>query len=152
MKYVFNSPLGYIHYEIKNNALISMYLSESNEGIIDEDNRVNQELYAYFKGTLKSFSIPVSFDQGTTFQKEVWHALLSIPYGQTKSYQDIAYQINRPKAFRAIGQACKRNPIGIIVPCHRVIGRDGSMTGYSGKAFIHLKEKLLAHEKGHIHD
>ncbi len=92
--------------------------------------------------------IPVKFNHGTPFQRDVWEAMLKIPYGQTKSYQEIAMMINRPKALRAVGQACKRNPIGIIVPCHRVIGKDGSMTGYSGKEYVGLKRKLLDHEMG----
>ena len=152
MKYVFKSPMGYIYYEMKDDYLTSMYISQEDEGITKHHVKVNQELNAYFNGTLKRFSIPISFTKGTDFQKEVWSALFTVPFGMTKSYKDIAEQIQRPKALRAIGQACKKNPIGIIVPCHRIIGSDGSMTGYSGKAYIYLKEKLLAHERGVIHD
>jgi O-6-methylguanine DNA methyltransferase len=90
------------------------------------------------------------FDHGTPFQKEVWQAMLEIPFGKTMSYLEIAKKINRPKAVRAVGQACKRNPIGIVVPCHRVIGSDGSLTGYSGKNFIHVKQKLLDHERRYV--
>lgn len=90
---------------------------------------------------------PVQFTTGTPFQRDVWNALLTIPYGHVVSYRDIAKQIGRPLAVRAVGQACKKNPIGLVVPCHRVIGANGALTGYSGKGFIHLKEALLQHEK-----
>jgi len=139
--------MGFIYYELNDQRLISMYISDHDEHILDENDHVNQELKKYFEGSKKFFDIPVFFDHGTAFQQDVWHALLDIPFGETRSYLEIAKTINRPKAVRAVGQACKRNPIGIVVPCHRVLGSDGSMTGYSGKNFIHVKEKLLDHER-----
>ena len=78
------------------------------------------------------------------FQKKVWNALLEIPYGETRSYQDIAIRIGNPKAVRAVGGACNRNPIGIIIPCHRVVGKNGSLTGYAGGLLY--KELLLRNE------
>jgi len=109
--------------------------------------KIEKQLELYFKHQLKIFDLPIEFNRGTPFQHEVWNAMMTIPYGETRSYQDIAIQINRPKALRAVGQACKRNPIGIIVPCHRVLGKDGSLTGYSGKDHTDLKKKLLDLEK-----
>ncbi|RJX27597.1 MAG: MGMT family protein [Acholeplasma sp.] len=118
---------------------------------IDHDpliEQIHNELDHYFHHTLHTFSIPIKFTYGTPFQHEVWQAMQKIPFGKTLCYQDIANEIHRPKALRAVGQACKRNPIGIMVPCHRVIGKDGSMTGYSGKAYVDLKRQLLDHEMG----
>jgi len=114
---------------------------------------IENQLKNYFNHQLKNFQLPIKFNRGTPFQHEVWNAMLKIPYGETRSYQDIAIQIHRPRALRAVGQACKRNPIGIVVPCHRVIGKDGSLTGYSGKDHTDIKKKLLDHEKeGVCHD
>ena len=101
------------------------------------------QLGAYFAGTLKTFSVPLDF-RGTAFQKSVWAALLTIPFGETRSYAEIARQIGRPTAFRAVGAANGRNPISIIAPCHRVIGSDGSLTGFGGG--LAAKEHLLGME------
>jgi methylated-DNA-[protein]-cysteine S-methyltransferase len=89
------------------------------------------QLAEYFDGTRRSFDLPLAL-KGTDFQVAVWEALLTIPLGETRTYQDIAVQIGRPKAARAVGMANNRNPIVIIVPCHRVIGKDGGLTGYGG--------------------
>jgi len=105
------------------------------------------QIEEYLIGKRKKFSLPL-FMQGTEFQKDVWKALQSIPYGETRSYKDIAVQIGRPKAMRAVGLANNRNPISIIVPCHRVIGHDGKLVGYAGG--LKLKQKLLDMEKSHI--
>jgi len=90
-----------------------------------------KQLSEYFSGKRKEFDLPLSFT-GTDFQKKVWSALLTIPYGETRSYGQIAAQIGNPKASRAVGMANNRNPISILCPCHRVIGADGSLTGYGG--------------------
>lgn len=90
-----------------------------------------KQLNEYFSGTLKQFSLPLEFI-GTDFQKQVWQALLTIPYGETRSYGQIAQQIGNPKAVRAVGMANSKNPISIIAPCHRVIGANGSLTGFAG--------------------
>lgn len=103
-----------------------------------------QQLDAYFKGELRSFDLPLN-PEGTDFQQMVWKALLTIPYGITKSYQQIATQINKPKACRAVGAANGRNPIAIIIPCHRVVGSDQSLTGYAGG--IERKKQLLELEQ-----
>jgi len=98
-----------------------------------------RELTSYFAGTLTRFTVPLDF-QGTEFQKSVWAALLTIPFGETRSYGEIARQIGRPTASRAVGAANGRNPISIIAPCHRVIGSNGALTGFAGgleaKAFL----------------
>lgn len=90
-----------------------------------------EQLAAYFRGELTSFGLPLALD-GTPFQRSVWAALQTIPYGETISYGELAAQIGQPSASRAVGLANGRNPVAIIVPCHRVIGADGSLTGYGG--------------------
>lgn len=90
-----------------------------------------QQLDEYFKGQRKQFTVPLSI-QGTDFRKKVWQALLAIPYGEVRSYQDIAKVIGKPQAPRAIGQANRANPLPIFIPCHRVIGKSGDLVGYAG--------------------
>jgi methylated-DNA-[protein]-cysteine S-methyltransferase len=102
-----------------------------------------EQLLAYFAGERRDFDLPLR-PAGTPFQLEVWKALREIPFGATRSYRDIANRIGNPKAVRAVGAANGRNPLPIIVPCHRVIGADGSMTGFGGG--IPVKQFLLAHE------
>jgi methylated-DNA-[protein]-cysteine S-methyltransferase len=89
------------------------------------------QLAAYFEGSLKAFNIPLDF-KGTEFQKRVWAALLTIPFGETRSYGQIARQIGHPTAVRAVGAANGRNPISIVAPCHRVVGASGALTGFAG--------------------
>ena len=98
------------------------------------------ELDAYFAGELRAFSVPLA-PRGTDFQKRVWTALTKIPFGETRTYGQQAAMIGQPAAVRAVGAANGKNPIGIIVPCHRVIGANGSLTGYAGG--LHNKELLL---------
>lgn len=95
---------------------------------------------AYFAGELQRFTLPLAA-VGTPFQRAVWQALCDIPYGETRSYRDIALAIGKPTAMRAVGAANGRNPLSIIVPCHRVIGKDGSLTGYAGG--LPIKQALL---------
>ncbi len=103
-----------------------------------------RQIGAYFRGALKRFNLPLS-PSGTPFQRSVWNALCDIPYGETISYGELAKRIGKPTACRAVGAANGRNPLPIVVPCHRVIGSDGRLTGYNGG--IHLKEYLLKLEK-----
>lgn len=105
---------------------------------------VVDQLEAYFAGSLTEFDVEIQLD-GTEFQRRVWAALRTIPYGETRSYGEIAAQIGSPAASRAVGLANGRNPIGIIVPCHRVIGSGGAMTGYGGG--IDRKRALLSLER-----
>jgi len=101
---------------------------------------ITSQLQGYFSGTLKRFEMPISLS-GTEFQQSVYRQLINIPYGETRSYSDIAEAIGNKKAVRAIGNANSKNPIAIVVPCHRVIGRDGSLTGFAGG--IDAKKILL---------
>ncbi|WP_395310601.1 methylated-DNA--[protein]-cysteine S-methyltransferase [Mycobacterium sp. AMU20-3851] len=103
-----------------------------------------EQLTAYFDGSLTGFDLDLQLG-GTQFQRRVWEALLTIPYGQKRTYGEIAQQVDAPTAFRAVGLANGHNPIGIIVPCHRVIGANGSLTGYGGG--LDRKRKLLDMEK-----
>ena len=107
---------------------------------------VIRQLAAYFAGGLKEFDLALA-PEGTPFQLRVWQQLRSIPYGTTVSYGEIGRRIGKPSAVRAIGSANGRNPLPIVIPCHRVIGRDGSLTGYGGG--LAVKEALLALERKH---
>ena len=104
------------------------------------------QLQAYFAGERREFALQLA-PRGTAFQKDVWQALQAIPYGETVSYGELAQRIGRPKAARAVGAANGANPLALIVPCHRVIGSNGRLTGYRGG--VAIKEALLAHEQGH---
>lgn len=103
-----------------------------------------RQLQGYFAGERERFDVPLDF-RGTDFQKSVWAALLTIPFGETRSYTEIARQIGRPGASRAVGAANGRNPISIIAPCHRVIGTNGALTGFAGG--LAAKELLLGMER-----
>ena len=105
-----------------------------------------KEFEEYFSGTRKQFEVATDA-HGTEFQKQVWAMLQTIPFGETWSYQDLAIAIDNPKAVRAVGLANGKNPISIIVPCHRVIGKNGKLTGYAGG--IENKKQLLNHESQH---
>jgi O-6-methylguanine DNA methyltransferase len=101
------------------------------------------ELEEYFSGKRREFSFPLDL-RGTDFQRACWRALLAIPYGETRTYADIARAVGKPNAFRAVGMANNRNPIAIVVPCHRVISSDGTLCGYGGG--LDVKRKLLERE------
>ncbi|MFC9657302.1 methylated-DNA--protein-cysteine methyltransferase [Bacillus subtilis] len=110
-----------------------------------------QQLQEYFAGERKTFTLPLS-QKGTPFQQKVWQALEMIPYGESRSYADIAAAVGSPKAVRAVGQANKRNDLPIFVPCHRVIGKNSALTGYAGtkteiKAFLLNIERISYKEK-----
>jgi methylated-DNA-[protein]-cysteine S-methyltransferase len=117
----------------------------SNEGIVFEESATAldpyiHELEEYFAGSRREFTFALDL-RGTDFQLACWRALLKIPYGETRSYADIARAVNRPTGFRAVGMANNRNPVAIVVPCHRVIASDGTLCGYGGG--LDLKRKLL---------
>lgn len=105
------------------------------------------QLDEYFQGRRHAFDLPLA-PQGTAFEQSVWNALQTIPYGETRSYADMARQIGNPTACRAIGRANGRNPIGIVIPCHRVIGANGALTGYAGG--LGIKQYLLELEQGAV--
>jgi O-6-methylguanine DNA methyltransferase len=103
-----------------------------------------RQIREYFDGKRTVFSVPLDL-RGTEFQKKVWKALAEVPYGKTASYASIARRIRNPKATRAVGAACGANPISIVIPCHRIVGKDGSLTGFGGG--LGMKKKLLEFEK-----
>jgi len=109
---------------------------------------VAEQLEQYFAGERTGFDVPLAFDRGTPFQHDVWRALTEIPYGETISYGELARRIGRPDRARAVGAANGQNPIPVIVPCHRVIGADGSLTGFGGG--LDRKRILLALESGQL--
>ena len=121
---------------------------DNGKSYIDADTTVMQqcakELEAYFAGTLKAFTVPIN-PMGTDFRKRVWQALQTIPYGETISYKQLAERVGNPAASRAVGGANHHNPVNIIIPCHRVIGAGGKLTGYGGG--LSNKEFLLELEK-----
>jgi methylated-DNA-[protein]-cysteine S-methyltransferase len=147
----FDSPVGTLLALAKNDAIVALHMvggkhvPVQNEAWIDSPKlavflQLRQELTEYFAGKRKSFDVKLAPD-GTDFQRAAWIALTKIPFGQTRTYGEQAAAINKPKAVRAIGAANGRNPIGIVVPCHRVIGANGTLTGYAGG--LHNKEFLL---------
>jgi len=103
------------------------------------------EIHAYLRGELREFTIPIDL-RGTEFQCNVWNAIAAIPYGETTTYGEIAESIGRPKATRAVGQATGANPVPLVIPCHRVLGTSGGLTGFGGG--LPLKERLLGLEQG----
>lgn len=149
-----NTPVGLLRLVASDRALVAI-LWEDEDGarfdgampadghpVLDEAER---QLNDYFAGRRTAFDLPLE-PEGTPFQKKVWTALTRIPFGRTASYRDIAVSIGDPNACRAVGAANGRNPIPIVVPCHRVIGTSGKLTGFAGG--LENKSFLLAHESG----
>lgn len=152
---ILNSPIGFLHILENQQGITNLiFLTEEEAVAIQNDTigpfskQLSEELKNYFAGKLERFTVPLSIQVGTPFQQRVWQALQNVPYGTTQSYADIAVAIDNPKAVRAIGQANRQNPLPIIIPCHRVIGKNGSMTGYSGASETGIAKKrfLLALE------
>lgn len=119
----------------------SAKITKGNSPFFDQ---LNRQLHGYFSGTLQQFTVPLDTN-GTAFQMQAWDALMKIPYGETRSYLEQANAINKPKAFRAVASANRNNRISIIIPCHRVIAKDGSLAGYGGG--LDRKEFLINLEK-----
>ena len=158
------SPLGELTLLASDKGLAGMWF-ERQENLPEPSYRINwlrcdtnacpdvlqnaaSQLQDYFAAKLQRFDLALDLSSGTAFQQSVWQALLTIPFGGTTSYGEISHLIQNPKAIRAVGGAIGRNPIGIIVPCHRVIGKDGSLTGYAGgldrkKALLQLESPLF---------
>jgi methylated-DNA-[protein]-cysteine S-methyltransferase len=139
---IIDSPVGRLTLIAREEKLAAILWEEDKPdrvkpGVLEEDQahpilcKTECQLNEYFAGKRKVFELDLDF-AGTDFQKKVWRALLTIPFGETRSYSDIAHQIGNPKAVRAVGAANGRNPISIIAPCHRVIGMNGSLTGFAG--------------------
>ena len=150
----YSSPVGELLLTSSDGMLTGLYMALHRNGPAprpkpewDRDDPAlrlaREQLKAFFAGKLRVFELPLRMI-GTPFQKQVWEALLTIPYGTTISYAELARRIARPEAPRAVGAANGRNPIGIIVPCHRVIGANGTLTGYGGG--LDRKEWLISHE------
>jgi methylated-DNA-[protein]-cysteine S-methyltransferase len=148
------SPVGLLKLVASDSALIAVLWENGDPkrvrlGPLVEDlehpilGEAERQLAEYFAGARKSFDLPLAF-VGTAFQKQVWSELLNIPFGQTRTYADVATAIGRPGAFRAVGAANGKNPVSIVAPCHRVIGKDGSLTGFAGG--LEAKEFLLGIE------
>ena len=149
-----NSPIGELLLTVEGNSLTGLYMqspkyaAERTDDWRRDDAALSEpraQLRAYFAGELRRFELPLAFG-GTPFQQRVWRTLCEIPYGETISYGELARRIGRPTASRAVGLANGQNPISIVVPCHRVIGANGSLTGYGGG--LERKRWLLAHENG----
>ncbi|WP_026376168.1 methylated-DNA--[protein]-cysteine S-methyltransferase [Aestuariibacter salexigens] len=140
------SPLGNIAIRATNEFIQGIEFTDDpihSDGGNSLTNFASQQLTDYFDGRLLCFDLPLA-PQGTAFQKRVWQALQNIPFGHTASYRDIAVALQNPNAVRAVGAANGRNPIAIVIPCHRIIGADGSLTGYASglarkKALLELE-------------
>lgn len=143
----YQSPMGLICYEYEENKIHRIDLLFEDVNNMPYNDHINNAFDAYFKSGNDDFKLQLDFSNLTEFRKKVLSALLEIPYGKTCSYSDIATKIGNPKAVRAVGQACRNNPFMIIVPCHRVIGKNNELTGYSGKNYIYLKQYLLNLER-----
>lgn len=150
-----DSPVGALKLVAHDQALVAvMWDNEDHKRVrlaeLIEDRqhpmllRVKKQLEQYFTGQRQQFDLPLDF-QGTDFQQQVWQALLTIPYGEKRSYKEIAVQIGNEKAVRAVGAANGRNPISIIAPCHRVIGSSGALVGFAGG--LDKKQILLSLEQ-----
>ena len=145
--FYYDTYAGRIGIAEEDGAITHLIFSERDWTVEETDliKETNRQLVEYFAGKRKEFDIPTRLE-GTEFQKRVWEELRKIPYGKTVTYKDIAEAVGCPKGFRAVGLANNRNPISIIYPCHRVIGSNGSLTGYGGG--LDVKEKLLELERG----
>lgn len=146
-KFTYSMPIGKICICETNNKISHVSFSDCIEANIEETPLIKEtykQLCEYFNRIRKNFDIPLYLD-GTEFQKKVWKALQNIEYGQTVSYGEIANIINSPKAYRAVGNANNKNKIAIIIPCHRVIGSNGNLTGYAGG--LNIKKYLLELEQ-----
>lgn len=146
--FFYETEIGIIGIRENNKSITDIYFSkvDTNDNIKETDliKECFKQLKEYFEGNRVKFDLPLDA-RGTEFQKKVWNELLRIPYGETKSYKDIAVAMGNEKACRAIGMANNKNPIPIIIPCHRVIGSNGKLVGYAGG--LNVKEKLLNIEK-----
>lgn len=140
---VFESPLGAIYLLVRAGELVQVSFERRPPGVKAgaAPLPLKKELEGYFGGTLKRFTYPFSVLKATGFEREVWLALLDIPYGQTRSYKWLSEKVGRPLASRAVGQALSRNPLPIVLPCHRVIESDGRIGGYSSG--VEIKRRLL---------
>ena len=160
--YDFHTPIGEIFLFFSNIVIVYLSLPSDNEDdlLVYIDKKYGQaekveptqcnyhyQIIEYLEGKLKKFTLLLDL-KGTEFQKKVWNELLNIPYGEVKTYKDIAKAVGSPKGYRAVGGALNKNPIPIIVPCHRVVGSNGQLVGFAGG--VDLKAKLLELERGKL--
>jgi len=144
----FKSDIGKICIVEEDENIIQLDISEEQMTYMIQGNssslllEAKQQIELFLAGNLKKFTLPL-LPSGTEFMKKVWEELTEVPYGQTASYKEIAVRIQKPDASRAVGMACGRNPIPLLIPCHRIIGSDGSLTGFGAGAGLKLKKKLL---------
>ncbi|MFM2596688.1 methylated-DNA--[protein]-cysteine S-methyltransferase [Vibrio fortis] len=147
-KSVYDAPIGKMIIVSDGESIIEIDHVNHNESITSNPNELchlaTKQLDEYFAGTRIEFDLPLKAIKGTDFQKAAWQALTTIPYGETISYGEQAKRMNNPKAVRAVGGANGKNPFSIVVPCHRVIGENGTLTGYTGG--MNRKEWLLEFE------
>ena len=144
---IYESPFGPIRMDYEGEVLVRLRTVEPTVQTGERTeltDRAMEQLREYFSGQRKQFELPYEL-RGTEFQKKVWAALEAIPYGQTRSYREIAQAVGNPKAVWAVGAANGKNPMWVVVPCHRVIGADGGLTGYAGG--VELKRALLELEQ-----
>jgi len=142
-KFYYKSPIGILEIELRNDTIQRLRVVESCSNISERSGyfeEVAKQLDEYFAGKRTKFELNI-YPKGTEFQKKVWAELLKIPYGKTKSYQEIAKTIGNPNAQRVVGSACNKNPILLIIPCHRVVSKTGKLTGFA--CGIDRKEQLL---------
>ena len=142
-KFYYKSPIGVLEIELKNDIVLGLKVVESCDNVSEVTGyfaQVAKQLDEYFAGKRTKFELNIS-PKGTAFQKKVWAELLKTPYGKTKSYQEIAEAVAKPKAQRAVGSACNKNPILLIIPCHRVVSKSGKLTGFA--CGVDRKEQLL---------
>lgn len=145
---IYNSIVGSIFCRLEGDTLTGLSIGVNNfQGIQDKTIHLElkKELDAYFNGQLFEFSFPIRFKSGTDFQLKIWHALMKIPYGETVTYKALAKAIGLEKGYQAVANAVGNNPILILVPCHRVIGSDGTLRGFS--AGLKAKSWLIKHER-----
>lgn len=140
----FVSPLGHIYLIMLGDRLVGLEFEKPIMRAGYAPEQLHAELQAYFHGTLREFTQPLSFLCGTSFERGVWMALREIPFGQTRTYKWLAERVDRPRGARAVGQALKKNPIPILLPCHRIIESSGDLGGYAPGQDI--KRRLLQME------
>lgn len=128
-----NTPIGKLYIQTENSNILKLSFSQVFSIITNQEltNDISIQLNEYFEGKRKEFDLPIK-PEGTAFQKKVWRQIANIPYGKTRTYKQIAAAIGNEKAVRAVGSACKNNPIPLIIPCHRVVGAKRKLTGYNG--------------------
>ena len=148
--FLYDTKIGRVGIVDNGHSIIELYFAKDVEAQNIEQKETPllkeaaKQLEEYFAGERKSFDIPL-YPEGTVFQKKVWAALETIPYGETWSYKQVAQKVDSPKAYRAVGMANNKNPISILIPCHRVIGANGKLVGYGGG--LEIKEYLLKLEQ-----